>query len=87
MTTHELKTWPHFFEDLQGDCKTFELRKNDRDFQVGDLLILEEYDPKTKTYTGNIIHKYVTYILKHDPDAGCAATFGLHPDYVILAIE
>ena len=37
---HELKTWPQFWPALCDGSKTFELRKNDRGFEVGDILIL-----------------------------------------------
>ena len=43
--SHALKTLPIYFDAaLRGD-KTFEVRKNDRDFQTGDTLILKEWDP------------------------------------------
>jgi hypothetical protein len=41
---HKLKTWPPFFKDVLLRKKRFELRKNDRDFRVGDEVILVEYD-------------------------------------------
>jgi len=45
MITHNLKTWPSYFNEVLSGEKTFEIRRNDRQFQVGDLLILEEYIP------------------------------------------
>ena len=44
-TTHDLKTWPEYFHQILARKKTFELRLNDRDFQVGDTLRLIEFDP------------------------------------------
>ena len=44
--THELKTWPEFFTETRAGRKKFELRRNDRDFQVGDQLLLKEWNPK-----------------------------------------
>ena len=42
---HELKSWEEFFQDVVDDIKTFEIRKNDRKFKVGDLLVLREFVP------------------------------------------
>jgi hypothetical protein len=87
MNSHDLKSWPEYFEPVQKQLKTFELRKNDRNYQVGDTLILREWDPASKTYTGRTVSRRVTYILPHLPEAGCAATFGLMADHVIMSLE
>ena len=42
--THELKTYPKYFQETIEGNKPFEIRKNDRNFQVGDVLILKEWD-------------------------------------------
>ena len=47
MKTHDLKCWPEFFEAILNGTKNFDLRINDRGFQVGDRLLLHEYDPAT----------------------------------------
>ncbi len=47
---HELKILPQFlYSVIKGD-KTFEVRKNDRDFEVGDIVRLREWNPDTQTY-------------------------------------
>lgn len=61
MTTHKLKLWTDFFEDTYR--KPFELRLNDRGFQVGDLLHLCEFENGTATYTGRECMREVTYVL------------------------
>ena len=38
MTMHKLKIINHFLERLIRGVKTCEIRKNDRDYQVGDTL-------------------------------------------------
>lgn len=67
MVRHELKTWPKYFEAVATGNKKFEIRKNDRDFQVGDILILKEFDPITNEYTGDLVGREVTYILDEQP--------------------
>lgn len=43
---HELKIWPQYYHRVKDGSKTFEIRKNDRDFQVGDTVILIYFDPE-----------------------------------------
>lgn len=70
MKTHHLKCWPQFFEPIYEGIKTFEIRRNDRDFQVDDLLILEEWQPDTPYpeghYTGRTFYAGITYITDFD---------------------
>lgn len=60
--THELKTWPGFFEPLARGEKTFEIRRGDRLFSVGDTLHLREWS-KAHGYTGREVFRTVTYTL------------------------
>lgn len=80
MTTHDLKTWPEFFEAVTAGGKTFELRKDDRGFRVGDFLRLKEWRRDAERYTGREIVTRVNYLV-----AGPA--FGLEPGHVCMAIE
>lgn len=75
--THELKTWPPFFEEVMNGIKSFEIRKDDRGFMVGDTLILREYD--LGEYTGRQIEKIVKYKL-------IGGQFGVEKGYCILGL-
>ena len=63
MTTHELKIWPEYFKAVIDERKTFELRKADRDYKVGDCLHLREWDPFDEAYTTSEARARITYIL------------------------
>lgn len=62
---HELKIYNEYFEDVLTGVKSFEIRKNDRNFNVGDLLALNEFDGVT--YTGRCCLVSVDYIM-NNPD-------------------
>ena len=57
------KAWSELFEKVLSGKKKFDIRLADFDIKEGDILILEEYNPKTKQYTGRVIKKKVGYIL------------------------
>ncbi len=59
---HELKCWPLYFEAVRSGHKTFEIRKNDRDYCEGDVLKLREWSPGTEAYTGRECLRLVTYL-------------------------
>ena len=79
MTTHELKILPRWFEDVEKVIKNFEIRRNDRDYKVGDVLRLKEYD--RGRYSGREIVKEVEYIYKGD------GTYGLSEEFCILGLK
>ena len=58
---HELKIYPKYFQETIEGNKPFEIRKNDRHFQVGDVLLLKEWD--NIKYTGREIGAVVRYVL------------------------
>ena len=60
----EKKIWPVYFQKVFDGNKTFELRLNDFDIAEGDTLVLKEWDPETKTYTGRELEKVVGYVGK-----------------------
>lgn len=80
MKIHKLKTWPDYFKAVKSGEKKFEIRKNDRNFRVGDELILEEYLPHAKQYTGNKILKIVTYVF-------AGGSFGLDPGFCVMSLS
>lgn len=59
---HELKILPEYYHAVVKGIKTFEIRNNDRNYQVGDRLILKEYNPFKQAFTGNEIEKEVVFI-------------------------
>ena len=74
--THELKIAPQYFREIANGNKPFEVRRNDREYQVGDILKLREYDGD---YSGQEISAKVTYIL--DDPAYCK------DGYVVMGIK
>lgn len=76
--TRELKCWPEFFGPVLAGLKPFEIRKNDRDFRVGDTLVLREWCPTRQDYTGRTCFRTVTYLTDYPA--------GLQPGYVVLGI-
>lgn len=74
---HHLKTWPDFFRCIVSGEKTFELRFDDRGYRVGDVLVLREWRPTDKTFTGQEIRKRVTYT---------TSGFGLAPGWMAMGI-
>jgi len=62
------KVWPEYFEAIKTGKKNYELRLADWECKEGDVLILKEWNPKTKTYTGRKIEKKVSYVGKFKID-------------------
>lgn len=60
MNVHNLKIRPNYFKDVIAEVKKFEIRFNDRGFEVGDLIVLEEFD--NKGYTGRYVNAEITYL-------------------------
>lgn len=91
---HELKCWPQFFRALQTGDKNFEVRRNDRKFAVGDVLILREWEPHDRWngmgmdddepaghYTSAVpLRRVVKYILP-------GGRFGIDPGVVVMGLD
>jgi hypothetical protein len=86
MTQHVVKSWSHLFQPFLDGVKTHDIRIMDRDYKVGDKLILQEWDWKKKEYTGREAAAEITYIT--DVNSPCAfSPFALDNDFGILSIK
>lgn len=65
---HDLKISPKYYKNVMDGHKKFELRNDDRNFQVGDMFVLREYD--NGEYTGRYFIQVIRYILKDCPEYG-----------------
>lgn len=78
--THILKLQQPYFDHVLKGLKTFEIRNNDgRNFKVGDIAELHEYDKESDTYSGNILKVEILYTLSH--------FYGLFPHYIIFSFR
>jgi hypothetical protein len=74
--THELKILPQYYKEVKEGNKNFELRKNDRDYKVHDIIRLRAWDGE---YVDKApLERQIKYILKDCPE------YGLKDGYVIL---
>ena len=74
---HELKSWPEYFEPVLAYKKDFDLRRDDREprFEVLDVVVLKEYDPKARVYTGRECFRQIRYILRDAEQVGLPEGF------------
>jgi hypothetical protein len=80
MAHHILKAHPQFFDAVMDLSKTFEIRKNDRNFKAGDTAVLQHYDPETGSYNGKELYISIPYVM-------LGGKFGLDADYCIFSIS
>ena len=73
--THELKIAPKYFEAVKNWTKPFEIRKDDRNYQVGDIVILKEFNLMSGIYSGRQIARKISYVLRHCPEYGLEQGF------------
>lgn len=81
MNTHELKCHPHFFAALAAGKKTFEIRRNDRDYRIGDMLNLREYDPTFGNTGRRLSGLEVVYIMQAEDFPA------IMPGFVIMGLR
>ena len=74
---HHLKSWPVPYFDVSAGRRLVEVRRHDRPFAVGDVLVLEEWDPSTNDFTGAHTVRLITHL--------CFG-FGVEGGYVALSI-
>ena len=88
MKAHELKTDPEVFQAVLDGLKTYEIRKNDRGFAVGDTLVLRETTHSGAAiasgvpleYTGRQYATSVTHMLT-------GPIYGLESGWSILSLR
>jgi len=63
---HELKIWPQYFKPVQEGQKNFEVRVNDRGYQAGDIVELNEWTPTAHegAYTGRSLTFEIGYVFQ-----------------------
>lgn len=84
---HDLKIHCKFFTSLKNGTKTSEVRFNDRDFKVDDILVLRDFVPKAyfepeeqAYFTGEYVIRRVTHVLK-------GGEYGIGNGYVVLSLS
>lgn len=87
MNIHKLKSWPDSFKAIKKGKKTCDLRFNDRGYEVGDIILFEEYDPNQVignimegVYTGDATIRRISYIQ-------IGGFFGLDKSCVCLSLK
>jgi hypothetical protein len=89
---HTVKSWTYLYEANTSGRKTHDIRVMDRDYQVGDFLLMQEYHWGNQSYTGRQALFEISYITSAKvgvPNApACAfSPTCLHPDYAVLSIR
>lgn len=87
MTTHVLKCATEFFNLSLARLKSFELRVNDRDYKPRDLLILLDYCPITKSFSGRAQLLRVLYVLSRESLLKISCGFALGENWVIMSLQ
>lgn len=84
---HDVKCWPEFYAPIESGAKKFDLRKDDRKYAVGDIIIFHEFDDRKARYTERKCERRVGYMLV-GVGGGCITPLhGLARGYVILGLE
>ena len=84
---YEVKSWPAFFSQMIAGDKKHDMRdKRDRDYKIGDRMLLREFDPFGGGYTGREAVALITYIT--DNVTPCAmSSAALDNNFAILSVK
>jgi hypothetical protein len=87
VTIHKVKSWNYLFQAAKSGAKKHDFRDaTERDYKIGDQLLLQEFNPATGQYTGEELLVNITY--KTDRQTPCAlSSNGLAQNMVVLSIE
>lgn len=88
MQEHILKCLPTYYDAIERGEKPFEVRRDDRGFQKGDVLVLQRLCQDRPFYVeydhhGKVKHEMrrkVTYVLT-------GGQFGIEPGYVVMGLD
>lgn len=86
---HDVKLWMQFYDAVESGEKPFEVRVNDRDYRVGDTLLIREWSFTGQEYTGRFCRRKITYLTEWGQKPGYVA-LGLgspHADALRIAVE
>jgi ketosteroid isomerase-like protein len=64
----EKKIWPEFYDAVASGKQKHQCRLNDFDIDEGDTLVLREWDPEIKEYTGRELERRVTHVYRYTHD-------------------
>jgi hypothetical protein len=84
---HELKSWVGLFEPLLTGAKTHDIRVMDRDFQVGDICLVREWEPIKREYTGRQLYYEITYITSSKHQECAFSPSCLHYASAVLSVK
>ena len=77
--THFLKSWTVHFEAGLDGRKPWEARIDDRGFQQGDAVVLCEWNPSTKAFTGRSSSGLIGYLFR--------GQYGFPSDWVVFTVD
>ena len=79
-SVHQIKCINPFYNEVAAGIKTFEVRYNDRNYNVGEKVVLYEYDPEKQKHTGRWLTFVISYILP-------GGQYGIANGYIVMGIS